>query len=1194
MLPSAFQTAEPIAGYTIQERIGAGGYGEVWRAVAPGGLAKAIKFVYGYLDDERAARELKALNRIKEVRHPFLLSLERIEVIDRQLVIVTELAEMSLKDCFDQCKESGEPGISRDQLLIYLGDAADALDYMRENYSLQHLDVKPENLLIVGGRVKVADFGLVKDIHDATASMMGGLTPSYAPPESFDDRPSLQSDQYSLAIVFQEMLTGVLPFPGTTATQLAVQHLNSPPRLGPLPASDRAAVARALAKNPKERFESCRALIDALLKPESAAKDGGHGADGRLTDPAQLVDTPPAVTPATEPADQAETEAEAPKADPAPRSPDTHTLVFAPGGPSGDTPIPASRVITAAPPTPKKATILPPIVVDAEESRLRPTLFVGIGGTAGRTLRALHHLLLGRFGSLDAVPAFEMLLLDTDRHAVAAATQGVGADVLQNRRTLLLPLRRPQDYRDESTGLLKWLSRRWLFNIPRSLQTEGRRPLGRLAFADHAKEIFQRLRENITAITSKEAIAATKEKTGLGFRSETPRIFIVSSISGGTGSGMVIDLAYAVRMVLEHLHLSDQGICNILTHSTSNNPNGRDLAIANSCACLGELEHFAGTGRFPGDPACGLPAFDDAGSTFRDTYLVHLGDDLDEEQFNRATKPVAEYLYLNTVTAAGPFFDKCRQTRNRLPEPSGSSVQLKTFGLFQFGFTQGPTVTAAAEALSKDVVLRWSGQCDDQNQRNTADPPKLADLVEPAEPTDSDAPVTPFTEDQIDELSAQRAEQLRLTADELTTQIGGILEGELGVDADTYFRSLVQQLLGARKVPGAGTLIDAVDEVLGVWRGPRPAEASAATHLQTTLDRHLRQLAPSRADALGQWVLDLVDHPRARVRKAERAAKWFAEYISSLEEGMEKSLELLTERIVEAEQTLLAPDPSNRGRFKLLFGFGRGAKRTEDRQQPWIEYCQLRVQATVVQGIGRLLQLLLPEIIATSNRLRSLQQRIGILASQFDTGSSWNDPGGNPDGVPNAHDELRATVVEALGRAMPGLPLVLDTKFHTELLATKGGLRAILERTVDLDCPLEVALREAARRVILDTLKHIDVAAPLLPTRDGSRDTQQLEASLEAAAPRLHDCGGSKRLLLVLPEASDPAPVRQVLENDFQETASVVFDSDGDMVLCCEVEQLPLVAAAVRITDNRADYIQAAARLHTRVDVKWTPLGYSC
>ncbi len=60
----------------------------------------------------RRSRELKALNRIKQVRHPFLLSLERIEVIEGQLLIVTELADFSLKDRFQVCQKTGQ-AISR-------------------------------------------------------------------------------------------------------------------------------------------------------------------------------------------------------------------------------------------------------------------------------------------------------------------------------------------------------------------------------------------------------------------------------------------------------------------------------------------------------------------------------------------------------------------------------------------------------------------------------------------------------------------------------------------------------------------------------------------------------------------------------------------------------------------------------------------------------------------------------------------------------------------------------------------------------------------------------------------------------------------------------------------------------------------------------------------------------------------------
>ncbi len=247
--------------------IGRGGFGEVWRANAPGGLKKAIKFVFGTQDESRGSRELRSLERIKGVCHPFLLTLERFEAIDDQLVIVTELADCSLEDVFKRNRDHGSCGIPRDALLSYLHDAADALDYLHQRYQLQHLDIKPGNLLLVGGHVKVADFGLLKDLRDVECSVVGGLTPIYAPPEVFDGRPSMHSDQYSLAVMYQELLTGTRPFGGRTIAQLATQHVHSAPNLEPLPPSDRPVVAKALEKNPERRFPNCKEFVDALKKP---------------------------------------------------------------------------------------------------------------------------------------------------------------------------------------------------------------------------------------------------------------------------------------------------------------------------------------------------------------------------------------------------------------------------------------------------------------------------------------------------------------------------------------------------------------------------------------------------------------------------------------------------------------------------------------------------------------------------------------------------------------------------------------------------------------------------------------------------------------------------------------------------------------------------------------------------------------
>src|SRR5262249_2970088 len=113
---------EPIPGYRLLEPLGEGGFGVVWKCLAPGGLCKAIKFVRNGRDGAcPATQELEALERVKELRHPFLLSLERVEVQpDGTAIIVTELADESLHSLFVSARQEGLPGVPREELLGYL------------------------------------------------------------------------------------------------------------------------------------------------------------------------------------------------------------------------------------------------------------------------------------------------------------------------------------------------------------------------------------------------------------------------------------------------------------------------------------------------------------------------------------------------------------------------------------------------------------------------------------------------------------------------------------------------------------------------------------------------------------------------------------------------------------------------------------------------------------------------------------------------------------------------------------------------------------------------------------------------------------------------------------------------------------------------------------------------------------------
>src|SRR5262245_53997781 len=261
---------EPIPGYTLIEPLGTGGFGEVWKCIAPGGIHKAIKFVYGNLnsldgDAAKAEQELKALERVKAVRHPFVLPMDRIEIVGGELLIVMELADKSLHDCVIEYQDAGRPGIPRDVLIGFLADAAEGLDHLIDKHNLQHLDVKPKNLFLIADRVKVADFGLVKHLERSGANgMLSGISPVYSAPETFTGKISKQSDQYSLAVVYCELLSGRRPFTGKHIRQLALQHMAEAPDLSMVPAADRGPLSQALSKDPTKRFSSCTAFIRAL------------------------------------------------------------------------------------------------------------------------------------------------------------------------------------------------------------------------------------------------------------------------------------------------------------------------------------------------------------------------------------------------------------------------------------------------------------------------------------------------------------------------------------------------------------------------------------------------------------------------------------------------------------------------------------------------------------------------------------------------------------------------------------------------------------------------------------------------------------------------------------------------------------------------------------------------------------------
>lgn len=1093
---------EPIPGYVIKERIGTGGYGEVWKAEAPGGLMKAVKFVYGALDDVRASRELKSLNRIKEVHHPFLLSLERIEVVDGQLVIVTELADSCLKDRFVECRNQGLAGIPRDELLGYLRDAAEALDYLYEKHTLQHLDVKPENLLLLSGRIKVADFGLLKDLRDTCASQMGGLTPTYSPPEVFDGRPSRHSDQYSLAIVYQEMLTGEPPFGGRTTAQLAAQHLHSPPVLGALPPSDQPIIARALAKDAKRRFGTCRELVEELLHPKGANRPRNLGRTappvGDRGDKTQVGIDPrlgPAVVAATQP----------------------------------------MSLRTA------EIRSLPPLKLPTDDLSYGPVVFVGLGGTGARVLCRIRRRLNDFFHDLDQVPTVQLLLLDTDIKSLAAATYSESGASLRERDTVALRLRKTKDYQSDSKQLLEWMSRRWLYNIPRSLQTEGMRPLGRLAFVDHAKQILQRLRKAISTAAARESLQQAVQATGVDFQALPPRVIVVSSIAGGTGSGAVIDLGYAVRSVLADLGQSDEKVCGILTHGTSRKASARDLAIANTCACLHELRHFSRPEtHYPGDAAADLPAFEDA--PFRNTYLVHLGDELDDGQFEAGVDSLAEYLFRSSLTSAVQFFDRARCDEVDAQHSHPATGGLRSFGLSAISGRDDLLATAETDALCRSVIQLWRGA---EGEAETLPGVQSTAVA--------------LTEAEIHSLSAECADVLGLHLDPLSERSQSLIVRQVG-DPQPYCADLVSTLgAGAEPHERVIRVLKGIDALLG-------ARGQAATTLREFLNEHREQRIERKASTICKWIFELVNTSRARIRGAHQAAAWFDQHLTSLKNAANDLVEQAETEANRIRKALWNDETQRRPQSAP----GEPA----DRQL--VQYAYTRIIQAVHQETLDQLRLFLQHARNCATELRRLESELIGLATSFV----------RREAVAKSSDPIS----QQIHRRRLELAALVDQGLAASFFSSDRSLCHVLGAPASERQDLVAMLRTTARDVILRTGRELSLArlTASLHSGQGGGDASVRE-HLRQATPRILACGGAKRLLLIAPDQPLADRIQEQIWQETTDKPTVLVDPQAPVLACYEVEDVPVNDILRLLVGSRADYLELAARLHTRSDVDWSP-----
>lgn len=265
---------EPYPGYRLCRVIGGGSFGEVWEADSPDGRV-ALKFM-PCRDSLTAGREIRALQALRRLTHPNLLVVNRIWCCHSYVVLAMELAEGDLEDLLQAFLGEFAAAIVPELVCHYLSQVADGLDFLNARrhrmqsgsrlVAVQHCDIKPTNLLMVGDTIKVADFGLATLTSAPSQNHDRAGTPAYAAPEVFLGQVSERSDQFSLAVTYCRLRSGRMPFREVSTFRPHCLRERGPADLSMLSFAEQAIVARALATAPHDRWPSCREFIANLTR----------------------------------------------------------------------------------------------------------------------------------------------------------------------------------------------------------------------------------------------------------------------------------------------------------------------------------------------------------------------------------------------------------------------------------------------------------------------------------------------------------------------------------------------------------------------------------------------------------------------------------------------------------------------------------------------------------------------------------------------------------------------------------------------------------------------------------------------------------------------------------------------------------------------------------------------------------------
>jgi hypothetical protein len=780
---------------------------------------------------------------------------------------------------------------------------------------------------------------------------------------------------------------------------------------------------------------------------------------------------------------------------------------------------------------------------------LFPALVIGIGQTGLGVLQSLQRLIRERWETPTAVPNVRFLYIDTDPNATAAALQG--PDALSSPDVVLARLNRPAHYlqQDRLPSVEEWLPRGLLYQLPKNAgPAAGVRPFGRLALCDNYRTIAQRIRQEIEPFLVDELLDKTAGQTGLGLRSNRPRAYLIANLAGGTGSGMLVDLAYIVKHELRAVGYRKPDTIGVLLTPSVEATSARTPALANTFAAFTEIAYFGDGNRY-------ITRFDtkeapitDPDGPFTRCLVRALPRSSKERELVRTQGGMAQSLFQEMLTPSGPILDSARGT------PTVPTGKVELAGNYHLCWPRPHMLASATRRFTQRLLQRWSSR-------------EATHLREPI----SQWLTEQWTKRQLD-WKIVHARLMEALQEALQEPPAAVFESIVDVlRTNTPTRSRIDQDVACR----------VLEDLLKLVGKPGP-EPEIAGSLPPVIAAKRKELAAEAETTLAAIAVSFLEQPQYRLAGAEEALTQLASRLRRAVEALEPVAQTLSREIAECYSRML----------QLISGLGTSWKATTVaelsellRTYPAKKLEQMLGEA----GLG-FYRSLLANIPEYRHEVNFCRKRFEDLHSGLTgTGDSQVLRGPGEILLPAGCATLDEAADLFLSRLAPEEILAFDQHLQKTI---RKKFRSLVNVCMKPEYSSEfLALASAESRSFLDSwLEHVNAATAFWQFRpETGQVNETLTQALAQALPNPPPPAGSPETVLVAaPAGPEGERLLATAAACHPDTAILPVNQSDDIVIvrtCWNVSLTDIPACGE--VGREAYQAHTERPLHARVDINW-------